>query len=148
MRTLLLALVLVGCGTSSQVDEYKKKSMETEARLQLNKLSKIARMLHAEKNAYPIGSTGLTPSKSCCEQPDKRCPPVWEIWNTELWHALDFVVDEPHRFQYSYESADGQTFVAKAIGDVDCDGTSTTFTITGKTGPAGAEVDTSQIVTR
>lgn len=148
MRTALLALVVLAGCKSSEVDAYKKKSMETEARLQLNKLSKMARMLHAEKYAFPIGSTGLTPSKPCCEQADKRCPPVSEIWNTEVWQALEFSVDEPHRFQYSYESPDGQTFVAKAIGDVECSGKPTTFTITGKTGPAGPEVDTSQILSK
>ncbi|MDX2091659.1 MAG: hypothetical protein SFX73_27610 [Kofleriaceae bacterium] len=146
MRSALLAIAVIGCGGgSSEVDEYKRKSMETEARVQLNKLSKLARVVHTEKGAYPIGSTGLTPNKPCCQYADKRCPPSADAWNTDVWAAFDFVVDEPHRFQYSYESKDGQTFTATAVGDVACAGTPKTFTITGKTGPAGAEVDISQI---
>jgi hypothetical protein len=49
-----------------------------------------------------------------------------------VWAALDFQIDEPTLFQYSYSaSPDGQHFVAKAIGDLDCDGTFITYELAG-----------------
>jgi hypothetical protein len=49
-----------------------------------------------------------------------------------VWKALDFQVDEPTLFQYSYSaSPDGQSFIAKAVGDLDCDGTFITYELRG-----------------
>jgi hypothetical protein len=49
-----------------------------------------------------------------------------------VWRELDFQISEPTLFQYSYRgSADGQSFVAKAIGDLDCDGVFITYELTG-----------------
>jgi hypothetical protein len=52
-----------------------------------------------------------------------------------VWHALDFEIDEPSLFRYSYES-DGKTFTAKAVGDLDCDGIEITYELNGKIDPA------------
>jgi hypothetical protein len=50
-----------------------------------------------------------------------------------VWAALDFQIDEPTLFQYSYSaSADGQQFLAKAIGDLDCDGVFITYELAGR----------------
>jgi hypothetical protein len=49
-----------------------------------------------------------------------------------VWKALDFEIDQPTLFQYSYEaSPDGQSFVARAIGDLDCDTTFITYELRG-----------------
>ena len=49
-----------------------------------------------------------------------------------VWRALDFQIDEPTLFQYSYRgSADGQSFEAKAVGDLDCDGVFITYELAG-----------------
>jgi hypothetical protein len=47
---------------------------------------------------------------------------------TPEWQALDFQISEPHRYQYSY-SSDGHSFHAIAVGDLDCDGVSSTYTL-------------------
>ena len=41
-------------------------------------------------------------------------------------------VSEPHFFRYSYSSADGQSFVAKAIGDLDCDDNEVEYVLVGE----------------
>jgi hypothetical protein len=48
-----------------------------------------------------------------------------------VWQALDFALDEPHLYRYSYES-DGKAFTAKAVADLDCDGVEVAYVLTGK----------------
>ena len=57
-----------------------------------------------------------------CDTPSKKCQPDLKQWeDVEIWNQLDFSVDDPHYFRYSYES-DGVTYVARAVSDLDCDG--------------------------
>ena len=51
-------------------------------------------------------------------------------WSDPVWQALDFQIDHPTLFQYSYAS-DGTSFNATAVGDLDCDGTFITYTLSG-----------------
>lgn len=60
--------------------------------------------------------------------PRQNCPIV--AWNDPVWRALGFAIDQPSQFQYAYRS-DGKTFTATAIGDLDCDGISVVYTLTG-----------------
>ena len=71
-------------------------------------------------------STPLTPSKRCCLNPDGRCQPDPSVWNHPSWQALSFEIRDPHYFQYQFIS-DGRSFTARAIGDLDCDGITSTF---------------------
>jgi hypothetical protein len=72
----------------------------------------------------------LTPATSCCEHPSWKCQPNPSDWSgVAVWDAIDFQVDEAGYFQYSYESTDGQTAIAKAVGDLDCDGLTSTYTL-------------------
>jgi Tfp pilus assembly protein PilE len=113
--------------------DYTKHSKKTEAALQLNKLAKNAKRAYVESNSFPPGTAALTPSEPCCGQPNNRCRAVPERDAADpAWKALDFEIDEPTLFQYSYSaSADGQSFVAKAVGDLDCDGVFITYELRG-----------------
>lgn len=110
-------------------DDYMKKSKKSEAELNLNALQKSLKVHYIEMAAFPTGSAPLTPAAPCCEHsPDRKCPPGMDQWyGNPIWDALDFSVDEPGYFQYSYESRDGQTAIARAVGDLDCDLTTVTF---------------------
>jgi hypothetical protein len=70
---------------------------------------------------------GCSKKDDCQTFVDKSKDPVWQ--------ALDFSIEEPHRFRYTYES-DGKTATATAIGDLDCDGTAITYTLSA-TAPDG-----------
>jgi hypothetical protein len=115
--------------------DYMKKSKRTEASLQLNKLAKNLKVAHVTDGAFPKGKVGPTPAKSCCEQGGK-CAPDPAAWSDPVWQALDFTIDEPHLFRYSYES-DGKTAVVTAHGDLDCDGQEIQWVTTGNIGPDG-----------
>jgi hypothetical protein len=113
--------------------DYMKRSKKTEASLQLNKIARNAKRTYAETGVYPPGSAPLTPPRPCCGQPENHCPAAPALYaSNPVWKAIDFQIDEPSLFQYSYSaSADGQRFVARAVGDLDCDGATITYELTG-----------------
>ena len=70
---------------------------------------------------------------SCCTdgEPDGKCEPNEANWSDQLWKALLFKISDKH--YYSYASGGGDKIPkenggAQAIGDLDCDGTTSTFT--------------------
>jgi type II secretory pathway pseudopilin PulG len=113
--------------------DYTKRSKRPEAALNLNKLGKNAKRVYSEMARFPAGTAPLTPPRSCCGQPNNHCAAVPALYAADpTWVALDFQIDEPTLFQYSYTaSADGQRFVAQAIGDLDCDGIPITYELVG-----------------
>jgi hypothetical protein len=55
-------------------------------------------------------------------------------WDHPTWRQLDFRPDEPHAYAFTFESQngpDGSTFEATARGDLDGDGSTSTFSIRG-----------------
>jgi len=140
---LALAGIIISCvtltiGVLSAVAipafmDYMKRSKKTESELQLNLLSKHAKRAYAESGSFPKGNAPLTPPEPCCGQPSNHCRAVPDLYAADpVWKALEFEIDQPTLFQYSYEaSPDGQSFVARAIGDLDCDGTAITYELRG-----------------
>ncbi|HVK84092.1 MAG TPA: hypothetical protein VM513_08290 [Kofleriaceae bacterium] len=106
---------------------YMKKSKVSETALQLNKLGKNLKVVYAESSTFPVGDAPLTPAESCCNGPNHKCAGDPSAWiQIPMWRELDFLIDEPHLFQYRYHS-DGKTAVVEAIGDLDCDGNTITY---------------------
>lgn len=57
------------------------------------------------------------------------------IWESMTWMALQFSVNNPHYYSYEFTSSgegEAAKFTARAIGDLDCDGTFSTFEISAK----------------
>jgi hypothetical protein len=117
-------------------DDYGKKSKRSEAEINLDAIRKGLKIYYAEMAEFPKGSAPLTPSAPCCEGPNHKCAASPAEWTgNEVWSKLDFEVDEPSYFQYTFDS-DGTKVTATAVGDLDCDGTTVTYTLTGET-PGG-----------
>jgi type IV pilus assembly protein PilA len=75
---------------------------------------------------------GPTPiAGSCCGVPGGQCLTTAADWDTDTWRDLNFQISDPHYYQYTYESGPsggpGAHFTARANGDLDCDGTYSTF---------------------
>jgi len=109
--------------------DYTKRAKASEADLYLMRLERSAKRYAAENSAFPRASAPLTPATPCCAGPGHQCNDP-QAWTTPEWKELDFGIDEPHRFQYAYES-DGKTFTARAVGDLACDGSAVTYEIRG-----------------
>jgi hypothetical protein len=109
----------------------KKHGKATEASLLLNNIGKNAKRVFVENSAYPIGKAALTPATDCCKGEGGKCAVDAAQWKVEPWATLGFEISEPHLFRYSYESTDGKTFTATAVGDPDCSGKPVTYTLNG-----------------
>jgi type IV pilus assembly protein PilA len=111
--------------------QYMKRSKESEASLELNKIGKAAKRSFVETGSYPVGDAALLPAKACCGQPQNKCAPEAAAFAADpVWSKLEFSIDEPTIYQYRYHS-DGKTLVVEAIGDADCDGAMATFKLEG-----------------
>ena len=108
--------------------KYLKKSKTTEARDRVKQIHDGARAHYYERGALPP-SAPLTPAdpSSCCG----KCAPELDQWNKAPWIALQFSVDEPHLYAYEFVN-EGSSFVARAVGDLDCDGEFSTFELRGR----------------
>ncbi len=106
---------------------------------------------HPVAQAFPP-SVPMTPAAP----PRGRCDAdPTELWDRPTWQALDFrPVDtgEPHCFAFGFDSALGparSTFRAYAHGDLDGDGITSTFEVTGHSiegDPKGPAVDPGMFV--
>ncbi|MBL9017007.1 MAG: hypothetical protein JNL83_22665 [Myxococcales bacterium] len=105
------------------------RSESDEAEVQLRKLQKNLQVSFQTNAEFPTGKAGPTPSgKACCKQAGQRCAASTEWTRTPAWTELDFRIEEPTRFQYSYAS-DGTTATVTAVGDLECDGKLETYTL-------------------
>ena len=118
----------------SSVDSYRsymKKSKAIEAELQLKRIEKELKRAYAENASFPQGEAGPTPEPgSCCAGPGHKCQPDPSLWSgVAVWDALDFEMDDPHLFSYSYRSPKYDHAEVEAIGDLDCDSIMATYTL-------------------
>ncbi len=106
--------------------KYVRKSKSSEARTMLNRIRLGAEAYRAEHGAFPP-STPLTPADptACCE----KCAPDSALWQSETWTALHFSMDDPHFYTYQFANQ-GDHAIARAVGDLDCDGVTSIFELT------------------
>lgn len=134
MRTLLAvaAVVSLTCACGRESSGGEPRARKSEAELNLNAIGKAAKVAFHEDAAFPVATAPLTPARPCCEGPKHKCEPVSTDWvGVAAWEQLDFELTEPSFFQYSY-SGTATTFVAEAVGDLDCDGETVTYTLRGR----------------
>jgi hypothetical protein len=108
----------------------KPGTIPDEVGKHLTTIGKWSKAHFVELGKYPIGSSDLLPDTDCCAMPGQRCP------GGALGGPFDdliFEIEGPHQFRYSYRSLDGASYVVRAVGDEDCDGTKTMFELWGYT---------------
>jgi prepilin-type N-terminal cleavage/methylation domain-containing protein len=132
---LMIVVAIIGILAAVAIPsfmDYMKRAKKTEAALQLDKIGKSNKRIFVETAAFATVAGGQLPTADCCLGPNKHCP-VTTTWTTDPgWQALDFQIDEPNLFRYTYTpAANGATFAALATGDLDCDGTFITYTLNG-----------------
>ena len=141
---LMIVVAIIGILAAVAIPafmDYMKKSKKTEASLQLNKIAKNSKVMYNTTSSFSTASEALTPGTDCCSGTNKHCPYSAADWAVSGWQALDFQLDEPHLFQYQYDGG-STAATAYAVGDLDCDGTSITYTLnlTADQGNAGATI--------
>ena len=123
--------------------KYMRRAKTTEAIDEIDKIYKGAAYYYTAPHVAITGSKlqcqfpavqTLTPATRCCQNDtdtDGRCDTNMNLWNTPSWSALTFQVTDQVYYQYGFDwngqikSAAQAT--AWAQGDLDCDGTYSTF---------------------
>lgn len=146
---LMIVVAIIGILAAVAIPafmKYIKKSKTVEATEHVKKIAEGANSYYMHPSVprgytssplpkqFPNTTAGPTPSDptACCE----KCAPVQSDWDgNATWNALKFAVIDPHYYSYSYEIASGAAttgpYTARANGDLDCDGTDSTFELVG-----------------
>jgi prepilin-type N-terminal cleavage/methylation domain-containing protein len=143
---LMIVVAIVGILAATAVPalvHYMAKAKSTEAMMQIEKIYNGARVYWLE----PHGAAGsiqplppqfpdahpATPALSCCLS-GGRCLPAAAQWQDPTWVGLAFAMDDPHYYQYEFLSS-ATEFTARALGNLDCDATFSTFSMIGRVDP-------------
>ena len=113
--------------------DYLNSSKGSEGDLQIDAIEgKAKKWFYKHDQSYPTTTSAATPAAACCASADHLCAPVAADWTTGAWVDLNFhMTDKKFRFQYDYTgAADGKSYVAHAVGDLDCDNANGSTTIT------------------
>lgn len=136
--------------------KYTRKSKTVEATEALDKIGGGARAYyvtdHWDRNGnlmpkrFPP-SVPMTPTKipGC----NKKLTPAI-TWSSRGWDPLYFALTEPHYYSYSFQSSGtgaASVYTARAHGDLDCDGTLSTFEIRGSVDSDGSVSKIGPIIT-
>ena len=131
---LMIVVAIIGILAAVAIPafmDYMKKSKKTEASLQLNKIAKNSKVYYTTNASFVQGTQAATPAATCCAAGGvTKCPKDATAWAVPTWQELDFQIDEDHLFVYTYASTSNTAATATAVGDLDCDGTQITYTLT------------------
>jgi hypothetical protein len=101
---------------------------------ELDQIGQLAQIAYRRDGAFPPSvqpaSTPSPPMDACCAYVDNVCPVDASFWSDPAWVALGFQTWDQQHYSYAYESS-ASGFVARAYGDLDCDGQYSTFELSG-----------------
>jgi prepilin-type N-terminal cleavage/methylation domain-containing protein len=146
---LMIVVAIIGILAAVAIPaflDYMKRSKSSEAGLQLNKIGKSVKRVFGEIGSFPATSGALLPAagpgpgNNCCggvggvtgtpgTTVNNKCTAQPAAFQGDAgWAAMEFSVDEASQYQYTY-TGNATAPSAFAIGDIDCDGTSATWTM-------------------
>ena len=118
--------------------EYMRKGKKSEADIALNRIGKSGKAYYVENSSYPAAAAGPIPAADSCQVAGKIFPVNAALW-TGGFADLEFVMEEPHRFDFTYTNTGTATapeYTVVAHADLDCDADAsggTVVTLTGNT---------------
>ncbi len=153
---LMIVVAVIGILAAIAIpsfSRYVKKSRTVEAIAHLNKLWSGALVYWEAEKTDSVGTVltrqfplSAAQEGDCCTAPAQRCPGNTAVYSTDAsWKALSFNIPSPHLYRPRFTSTGvGSTsaFTGTANGDLDCDGTSSTFERRGSIGVAGEVTST------
>lgn len=152
-RFALAALVVCTLATLVWgVPRLMARSEESDAIRELARIARAAAIYYVKPRPdatgarmlcqFPRGSIRTIVAPSCCDKSVSAggysCDAAKIEWNRTLWKALHFQLLGPTAYVYAYDAAGtlGEArYTVSAFGDLDCDGTMSTFRIVGRGDP-------------
>ena len=145
---LMIVVAIIGILAAVAIPafmKYIRRSKTAEATMNLRKIfdSSVSYFNeeHAARNGgilprqFPAAVTstppGAAPGPACTNGSSQKIQPNAATFSVGTWQALNFSVDDPFYYQYTYE-ANASTgvaskFTARASGNLDCDSVLSTF---------------------
>ena len=143
---LMIVVAIIGILAAVAIPafmKYIRRSKTTEATMNIRKIFDSSVAYFNEEHALRGGgivprqfpaSSAVTPgSTACTAGSSQKIAPNAAMFSSASWQALNFSVDDPFYYQYSFDSTGttatgvGSKFTARANGDLDCDSTLSTF---------------------
>ncbi len=133
---LAVALSLTGIVAATMIPTFLRNVHASRLSEPVDGLKRIAARatLRASglptESAYP-DSVPFTPAVTPRAQLVLDPPGTWDA---PTWRALDFSFDAPHAYSFAFDSSDAEgrsTFTARARGDLDGDGVTSSFSVSG-----------------
>jgi prepilin-type N-terminal cleavage/methylation domain-containing protein len=158
---LMISIAIIGLLSAAAIPtmvKYIARAKTGEARTFIQKIYVGARIYYLEERTkagqieptpkqFPV-TEPLTPAATCCALGGAKCAPRAAYWKTPTWQGLGFSVDDPHYYQYGFTSSGvslASKFTADAIGDLDCDGKLSTYSMSGEVNTTGELSGTASI---
>jgi prepilin-type N-terminal cleavage/methylation domain-containing protein len=162
---LMIVVAIIGVLSTVAIPSFMKyirRSKTTEAVMNIRKLFDGAVTYYEAEHAsssgailarqFPDAVKEPSPAMgTCCKQTGQKCAPSASYWTDQTWQALNFSVDDPHYYSYSFPSSGTEKsakFDATANGDLDCDDAYSTFSRHGSVDKQGGVVGGSGLYTK
>jgi type IV pilus assembly protein PilA len=164
---LMIVVAIIGILAAVAIPaflDYIKKSKSSEASLNPNKVGKNLKAEFDNVQAFPGGTAALLPAggggpgANCCggvgasagggggTTVNNKCSAnPGSFAGDPTWAAIEFSMNEPSQYQYSYDGSgttagSAASVAAYAIGDLDCNTSSSTWTLQATAISAGGTI--------
>jgi type IV pilus assembly protein PilA len=142
---LMIVVAIIGILAAVAIPafmKYIRRSKTSEATMNIQKLYQSAVAYYTDEHPNRDGSilprqfpstVASTPGdvgSACDNGTSRKIAPNAAFWQDPTWQALNFAVGDPHYYVYRFVSQGTGTaseFTARANGDLDCNGTASTF---------------------
>ena len=141
---LMIVVAIIGILAAVAIPafmKYIRRSKTSEATMNIRKLFDSSVSYYEQEHASRLGviherqfpdAVALTPGDTFCtgDVNAEKWIPKKTYWTNPSWQALNFALSDPHYYSYQYVSSGVNTsakFTARAIGDLNCNGTFSTF---------------------